>query len=476
MASPVIISINHNVAYLASTKLVFNYDPTKNISNTTIVSQYADWTNASKDINDSGNLTIAQGTTGGRPDIGPYTDWTVRWLYTGDYRMKEQSFGNADLSGNWPVHFREGNSSKNIQGSFSGIGKIISIRNRPTIRLSALTYNYTLSADRVNIVGNNIESSWTPDCAHHPDLWSPVYMLTGDYWYLEELFYWASWSTGESNGAAYDFDYGRGPTGAEGGIPNVQVRQQAWAFRTRIHAASLTPDSFAEKIYFETLIDDAIAAWEGARSISGTSYTGNSIYNWGALHYKNSMGIPPLHQWDQGFALFAQTDYGIDITFTEIASSNFEQHFMMLVLGRAKELGYASESLVNFLSRHYIDVITNEDYNPYLLGNGRVPSTKLDNHQYITSYDILKLGYDFITRNANSYDLTDAVHGYAFLGMAASSMISGAGSAEAWEWCRTHILNSSVLNNNPKWAIIHRGPFQNFRSLNRNNKIMKIKF
>ena len=140
-----------------------------------------------------------------------------------------------------------------------GLGRILSVSTRPTFMTSDLTYAYSDIQDRVTIVGPMTHGDWHPDSPHAPDMFSPQYLLSGDYWYLEEMLFWAAWGAADSQGMSTTNPYGRGPTGAEGGINGSQVRGEGWKLRNRVNVASITPDDSPERHYFETLIDDAIA-------------------------------------------------------------------------------------------------------------------------------------------------------------------------------------------------------------------------
>ncbi len=85
--------------------------------------------------------------------------------------------------------------------------------------------------------------------------------MTGDHWYLEELQMWASYSVLNVWPAQ------RGPNGYAGLVD--QVRGDAWAFRTRVNATFLTPDNTPEKGYFQTVLNDAIAHWDGWHHVPG---------------------------------------------------------------------------------------------------------------------------------------------------------------------------------------------------------------
>lgn len=179
-----------------------------------------------------------------------------------------------------------------------------------------------------------MSTDWSTDLAHSPDIWSPIYALTGDFWYLEELWFWASWSISDPNGAGFSYTYGRGPTGAEGGIAG-QVRAQAWALRTRVNAYYVTPDDAPEQEYFKTMTEDAIAAEEGARNLTDSPYFGTPVWNWANnIRFKpgGNLGsadasLPTLHQWIPGDPSFAQPFYGINANTTNSAVSLFEQKF-----------------------------------------------------------------------------------------------------------------------------------------------------
>jgi hypothetical protein len=465
---PSSIAIDHNLAYLAQTKLVPNYDVSKVVSEATLAYAYAQWTTAGKDLFAAGNWMLDMSSPGGRQDIGPYPTWTVQWLYSGDVRLKEKAFGNADLAAAWPMHYREGNGAKYVDRSrtVNGVGRVLSVSTRPTLTLADLSYSYTVAADRVVPVGTVSNGGWAPDDAHTPDPFSPQYLLSGDFWYLEELYFWASWGAAVSNGAAYEYPEGRGPTGAEGGIPG-QIRGQAWTLRNRVHAASLAPDGAPEKAYFETLIADAIAIWEGGLNITASPANATANWNWGRTIRTRwwPSTIPPLHHWEPGAALFVQTC--IDPAVTSAALSPWEQNFMMFALGRAKELGYRSDLLVSWLGVNVIGQIIGSGYDPYLSGAYRIPVRRVSDGGYFGTWTALRAGFLATFSADGTYYptpqsywntfVTDGDHGYPLIALAAVAMAATeSGGSTAWNWMAQNALTASVLNDNPKWAILPR--------------------
>ncbi|RJR33949.1 MAG: hypothetical protein C4576_27090 [Desulfobacteraceae bacterium] len=459
------VEIRHGLEYLRRTFFVPNYDTSKAVPESAVISAYRSWLNAPKDLFDSGNWQKAMGTTGGRPEIGPYPSWTVRWLYTGDKRMEEMAKGNADLAGAWPVHFREGNPAKYLDKSRSvkGIGKVLSISTRPTIMFGAgngyINYPYTKPEDRVVPLGSFSDGGWKADGAHQPDPFSPQYFLTGDFWYLEEMYFWASWSAAMDNGAATSYVYGRGPTGAEGGIAD-QTRGQAWRLRSRAHTAHLAPDGSPEKLYFTSLLEDAIAIWEGLRGLSGGPFDGNANWKWGCSMMRQKfgdLGVPPLNNWERGASAFVQDP--LDAGIVKEAISPWEQNLVVFALGRAKELGFQTERLLSWVALNLIGQICHERYNPYLLSAYRLPTVYIDGSRYLSSWEEVRRGFK-PEYDAFSYfdaNLKDTEHGYTYMALAAASMIADEpGGRSAWEWMESTILQSDVLNYNPKWAIVPR--------------------
>ena len=459
--APSKIAIDPNLAYLAATRFVYNYDPGKHISGNRMASEYARWQAADRALGGAGNWQKAMGTAGGRADIGPYPSWAVRWLYTGDERMREQAFGNADLAAAWPIHLREANPAKHLDraGAVPGMGHILSISERPTFQDSGpgIAYNETKAADRVKTVGPVSNGGWRPDLAHSPDIWSPLYALTGDFWYLEELWFWAGWGAAFPNGVVVSQGWGRGPTGAEGGLYTGEIRATGWQLRTRVNTAFVSPDQAPEKAYFTTLIDDAIAIEEGARQITGTRYEGNANWQWGNALRLPVYGQPPLHQWSKGTTGFAQASYGIDTDVTQAAISNYEQNFVMLALGRARELGYATDALVSYLAVNVIGQLTDPAYNPFLMANGRLPTMRSSDSGFFPGWAEMATGYVESWRGRTTFPLSDPEHGYDFIALTAASMAANEpNGCPAWLFMQSNALGAAVLDDNPKWAILPR--------------------
>ena len=366
-APPDQINIDNNLGYLASTRFLPNYDTSIQIPQSAISVEYGYWTDRPHDLYDgtwdAGVWTSAMSTTGARPEIAPYPQWSVMWLYTGDWRMRVMALGMADLAAAFPGQLRESAVGKRLSradppGSSTGLGRTVSLSDRKTLLTSNLDYYYTQAPDAVTFVGPTCCSNeWSFDGAHQPSPFYPQYVLTGDPWYLNEMYLWAGFSAGRYNGGDSGNPDGRGPTGAEGVI-NDQFRGAAWVLRNRAETAFIAPDSDPEKAYFTYLTNDALARWEGSLGITGTVYDGTAVKQWGATvgnYYGAGINgqLPPLGNWDAGY-LGNNSDPSIQGNeaggiFVPGAVGTFTAPWMHwyfdYAMGRTTELGFAANAL-----------------------------------------------------------------------------------------------------------------------------------
>jgi hypothetical protein len=254
--------IKHNTAYLLASKAVPNYDSSIIVSPTGLAGLASQWSAASSQYNTyntytdinlrtgplgSGIVTVYMPTTGGRSDIGPLPQWNVMYLLSMDSRAKEVSLKVGDLAGSWPMHYRDKitdlpvniashpYASLNCGDQGSGCVDSASVRWRmPSCA-----------------VGGDCSTPFTPDVSHLPALAYLPYLVTGDYYYLEEMQFWANYVV-LTYAPAYR-GFGQGYVNAD------QTRGQAWALRGLGQVAYITPDSGAGsglKSYFSALVSN----------------------------------------------------------------------------------------------------------------------------------------------------------------------------------------------------------------------------
>ncbi|HEY1301149.1 MAG TPA: hypothetical protein VGF07_11680, partial [Stellaceae bacterium] len=487
------VNIDYNLGYLTATHFLPNYDPATGPSAAMIAAEYALWTGKPHDLYDGqwdGGLWQSIMSSGGeRQEIGPYPTWAVMWAYSGDWRLRQMALGMADLAGAFPGHLREGAAGKRLlrsdpAGSSSGLGRAVSLTDRKTLVAIYWTYAYTTAGDAVKIVGPRSTSGpWTFDDAHQPQPFFVPYLLTGDPWYLDEMYLWAGFTAALTNGAATGYSYGRGPTGAEGGEAG-ELRAAGWLLRSRAEAAFAAPDSDPEKAYFTTLTNDALARWEGGFGLTGTAYDGSAEKVWGASvgnHYTNNNGPqnlkpPTLHGWESnGFP------NGTDATIVNNQNAGiyapgmvgsftapWMQNFVLYGLGRAKELGFAAGPLLDWtavwlnaqvafdgrlLAVYQQPVEANFKTNP---SGGFFPSWAAVEAALAPAYTAPGggLNQDFAGRT-----LADSYLGWLQAG--ASYVGAEPGGAATWTWYDHNVrqpiaVSAQPQSAEPKWAILPR--------------------
>ena len=205
-------------------------------------------TGAAFDLLGPGALNADMPAHGGRSELAPYPDWTARYLVHKNATQRTYVLANGDLSGSWPVHVREAETSTK-----PGVGteRLVSLDQRPTFWYDA----------RAQGAGNDfvrgtpmpireysgatptaLQTALTPDNAHQPSIAYVPYLLTGDRYYAEEMAFWANYGMLRT----YPGDNIRGAAGI---LESNETRGYGWALRNLAEAAALYPDSSPVKTY-----------------------------------------------------------------------------------------------------------------------------------------------------------------------------------------------------------------------------------
>lgn len=222
------------------------------------------------------------GTTGGRPDIGPLPRWHAAYVLNQDEVSKKVALGMGDLAGSWPIHYKDKNTGKFV--SLDDYPYISSIWNTGvTLNPATGKKEAPTACDEAN--NALCVAPYKPDTAHQPSMTYVPYLVTGDYYYLDELHYWANYNFIKMNS-----HWRESVKGLFAG--SHQDRGQAWAMRTLGNAASITPDSHPAKTYFTSRlkynIDDYL-----------DRYVTNSPNGYGAM--KPNYSYPTASPWMDDF-------------------------------------------------------------------------------------------------------------------------------------------------------------------------------
>jgi len=237
--------VKHDVNYLLSTQSTPNYDSSIVISESALVAQGQALKASNTDPMDIAFVSPYMPSTGGRMDIGPAPRWTARYLISMDKRAWESTYTVDELAGSWPMHFRDKTTDLPV-----------SLQDHPEV-----TATQGAGGDNA-FCTSDCSVPYTPDTAHQPSLAYISYLVTGDYYFLEELQFWANYNMVERNPAFRE--YGKGI------LQSHQVRGEAWAMRALGQAAYITPDDHALKNYFIDRVNDNLDYYNNTYALNTT--------------------------------------------------------------------------------------------------------------------------------------------------------------------------------------------------------------
>ena len=297
------VNVKHNTAYLIASRAVPNYDQSLSIPESSLKALQAEFAGTKAEPMGVGVAEPSMPTTGGRPDIGLLPGWAATYLLSMDKRARDVTLGTADLAGSWSSHYRDKQT-----------GYPVSLLDYPymtTLGQKGDTYNRTTKRYEAfpECAGTGLcVTPYKHDTSHQPNLAYLPYLVTGDYYYLEELQFWAMWSAFSSNPHYRNFEKGL--------VSSYQVRGQAWTLRTLAEAAYITPDTHPLKTHFAGLVDNNLE-WYNTTYASGASTSNvlGMITNGFALVYDDGTGLAP---WQDDFFTSA-VGHAAELGFTKAA-------------------------------------------------------------------------------------------------------------------------------------------------------------
>lgn len=327
--------------YLLSTGAFPFYDTKLKLKDAAIMALKTDY-----DPMANGDLSDYMPETGAHTDIGPLPNFGAIYLISMSPRARLSVLVNGNCGGSYQIHYR--NKTTDLPVTLDEfpymtlLGNATDTRNPKTGKLEAFP-------DVVNPL-----AVLSPDDSHQPSIGFLPYVISGDYFYLEELQFWANWNMIIAN-PGYRQD-------AKGLLMWGQVRAQAWSMRTLGQAAYITPDNHAHKKYFNEkilnnidwytndLVKDPTATSLGyleghyAYEPFGIAPWMDNFFTW-SMGYLNGLGfttVKPLAIWkakfvvgtimDPGYCWLEASTYSLQVgtaekvpykTFTEMYKANF---------------------------------------------------------------------------------------------------------------------------------------------------------
>jgi hypothetical protein len=311
------VNVKHNTGYLIATGALPNYDQSLVIPEGAMSAIQTKWNQVSKDAMGIGLHTPYMPTTGAHDDIGLLPSWSATYLLSQDSRMKEITLRTADLAGSFSAHYRDKQT-----------GRPVSLADYPYMTINGR------STDTMNPATKKYEAfpvcdaakcatPYTHDASHQPAMSYLPYLVTGDYYYLEELQFWGMWNAFETNPGYRDY--------AKGIMSSEQVRGQAWSLRTLAEAAYITPDTDSLKAAFTNIINNNLDWYNN-------TYVGNSTN----VQYANKLGVIT-----NGYAIVYDNGTGL---------APWQDDFFTSAIGHAADLGFTkANSLLSWKAQFPIN-------------------------------------------------------------------------------------------------------------------------
>jgi hypothetical protein len=277
------IAVGHDRDYLLDSRAITNYDRSIQISEKSFKGMLSSW-----DPMSNGSINSVMTRAGAHDGIGPLPRWAATYVLSQDQRAKTATLLNGRASGSYSMHFRDQDT-----------GLPVSLDEHP-------------KAGKNNGDFAPIGSSKNPlieDTAHHPDLAFVPYLVTGDYFFLEELQFWGNYNM------LREAPSNRGDGGSRGLIVSGQLRGQAWGMRTLSEAAYATPDDHPLKDYFNEKVLNNITQYDKLYT-NGESVSDSHWNVFGALIPSNLKRMNNSRPWMDDFFTWAM-GHLVELGFTE---------------------------------------------------------------------------------------------------------------------------------------------------------------
>ena len=278
------LHVRHNTGYLIASRAVPNYDQSVVPPESTFKTLMSKWTGSAIEPMGVGLANPYMPSTGGRNDLGIMPGWAATYLLSMDPRAKTVTLGTADLAGSWSSHYRDKNTDRPI--SLIDYPYMTMLGTRGDTKNPA-TGQYEMFP---SCPSSLCTTSNKHDVSHQPGFAYLPYLVTGDYYYLEELQFWAMYNVFQSN-PGYRKNI-------QGLLSNDQVRGQAWSMRTLAEAAYITPDSDRLKAHFARVLQSNLDWYNAAYTNNAAANVFGVLDTKGAVIYNSKRGIAP---WQDDF-------------------------------------------------------------------------------------------------------------------------------------------------------------------------------
>jgi hypothetical protein len=470
---PAAIHVDYNLPYMVQTRAIPNYETTLTIAPSLIAAKTTPL-NGQETIDGTaagiGRFQKNLAASGASDWIGLMNTWETVYLLSMDEGLRNETLGQADLAGRIPFHYREGDSNAGMghffdnNGSVDTFGRTVSVNARHQLTLAQINWRNdcsgTLGADDI-APGPVDNQTWVTSRDHIPSWGYVPYLMSGRYYYLEELEYEASFILASKLGC-YGGNYAR--QGEAGYLNDSQLRGNAWSYRTLGYAAFMSPDGSAEKAYYEDKLMNNISKDQGTHSIANSDTSRLTHWTWGLINQRDGNGEAPLHFWMNGGPDFIENPLRTDGSLIG-GSSPWEEGFFISSLGMIRDFGYpGADSILKFLPNRFYRLLLDPSVgNPYLIESYRYATKLSSTNNWVQDYGTYKNEFTSLPTGWKSgfpNETTD--HSYGFIALTAVGFLypysaDGYTGQQAWNWFKTNKPNQGdFATQSPKWDILPR--------------------
>jgi hypothetical protein len=294
------VHVKLDKTYLQDTKAIPKYEnvqPTESFLNSV---------RRSTEPMSNGDQEPNMDATGYQPGIGPLPQWDALYAVSTDVRALEYMLANADGGTAYSIHIRDEKT-----------GLPISIDNYPNTSLA----DPQNSSPALPSGGRSIyfEGQWS---SHQPSIGYLPYVVTGDYFYLEEAQFWSAWNLIWPNKEDRDRTKGWWYTGS--------IRGAAWAYRSLGQVAYITPDAHPLKGYW-------------LEKLSNNLQRETSLYVSPGGPHKNNLGAMYSYNGNEEYLFFDYfmswvVQYLVELGFAEaIPFRDYKLKFPIGIMGSGPE-------------------------------------------------------------------------------------------------------------------------------------------
>lgn len=183
--------------------------------------------------------------TGAQPQIGPLPQWSSAYIVNPhDYRTYRWMLADSDALGAYGTHYRQQDTDEALSVQQHPCATLVGPAEMARCRVPPH------GDDRIPWCHGACSTPLQAEPAHHGAPAYVAYLVTGDWYYAQELTFWTDWTIFTQNP-----EY----RGYRAGLVNQQqVRSQAWDLRTLGDAAYLLPDDSPFKTYFNDVATNNI--------------------------------------------------------------------------------------------------------------------------------------------------------------------------------------------------------------------------